>query len=405
MPSDHAASSPTSTLTRTRDSVAASVVDAICATIVPGRSGAKVPLHEPHFGGREWDYVKECLDTGWVSSAGTFVDRFETMLADKVEAAAAVAIVNGTAALHAALLLAGVRPHDEVIVPALTFVATANAVSHCGAVPHFVDSTIETLGMDPARLERHLAAVVERRGGEIVNRKTGRTIRAIVPVHLYGHPVDMDAIAAIATDLKVALVEDAAEALGSQYRGRPIGSASRIGVFSFNGNKTITTGGGGAIVSNDRELARDAKHLTNTARLSKGWNFEHDTVGYNYRMPNLNAALGCAQLEQLDQFLANKRALAQRYAAAFKSLDGVRFFTEPKFARSNYWLNVILLDPTPPGVRDAVLTATNAAGLETRPAWTLMHKLPMYRDNPRDDLAVAEEIAERLVNLPSGPTL
>jgi perosamine synthetase len=403
MPSDHAASSLTPA--RARDSVAASVVDAIRTTIAPGQPPAKIPLHEPHFGGREWDYVKECLDTGWVSTAGTFVDRFETMLADKVEATAAVAIVNGTAALHAALLLADVRPHDEVIVPALTFVATANAVSHCGAIPHFVDSTMDTLGMDPARLERYLAAIGERRDGEIVNRKTGRVIRAIVPVHLYGHPVDLGAIAALAADLKVALVEDAAEALGSQYRGRPIGSSSRIGVFSFNGNKTITTGGGGAIVSNDRELARAAKHLTNTARLSKGWNFEHDTVGYNYRMPNLNAALGCAQLEQLDGFLANKRALAERYAAAFKPLDGVTFFTEPKFARSNYWLNVILLDPALPGARDAVLTATNAAGLETRPAWTLMHKLPMYQDNPRDDLAVAEEIAERLVNLPSGPTL
>lgn len=405
MPSDRVADSLPTTAGSDRNGVARSVVDAIRATIASGQPGTKIPLHEPHFGGREWDYVKECLDTGWVSSAGAFVDRFETMLAGKVEATAAVAIVNGTAALHAALLLAGVRPHDEVIVPALTFVATANAVSHCGAVPHFVDSTMDTLGMDPVRLERHLAATTERRGGEIVSRKTGRAIRAIVPVHLYGHPVDLDAIAAIAGDLKVALVEDAAEALGSRYHGHPVGSASRIGVFSFNGNKTITTGGGGAIVSNDRELARAAKHLTNTARLSKGWNFEHDAVGYNYRMPNLNAALGCAQLEQLEGFLANKRALADRYATAFRSVNHVTFFTEPKFARSNYWLNAILLDPALPGARDAVLTATNAAGLETRPAWTLMHKLPMYRDNPRDDLPVAEEIAERLVNLPSGPTL
>ena len=291
-----------------------------------------------------------------------------------------MAIVNGTAALHAALLLAGVRPHDEVIVPALTFVATANAVSHCGAIPHFVDSTMDTLGMDPARLERYLAAIGERRDGEIVNRKTGRVIRAIVPVHLYGHPVDLDAIAALAADLKVALVEDAAESLGSQYRGRPIGSAGRLGVFSFNGNKTITTGGGGAILTNDRELARAAKHLTNTARLSKGWNFEHDTVGYNYRMPNLNAALGCAQLEQLDGFLANKRVLAERYAAAFKPLDGVTFFTEPE-ARAAITGSTRSCSTLPcPAQRDAVLTATNAAGLETRPAWTLMHRLPMYRD-------------------------
>jgi perosamine synthetase len=386
------------------DRLAQSVVAAIRAA-VPGAAGGRIPLHEPCFAGREWDYVKECLDTGWVSSAGSFVDRFEKTLAERVGATAAVATVNGTTALHAALLIAGVEPGDEVIVPSLTFVATANAVSHCGAVPHFADSTLDTLGLDPARLERYLADVTERRGGQLINRRTGRVVRALVPVHIYGHPVDIDPLLELARDFGLAVVEDAAEALGSSYKGRLIGGGDWLCVFSFNGNKTLTTGGGGAIVTDNQVLATAARHLTNTARLASGWNFDHDRVGYNYRMPNLNAALGCAQLEQLDGFLARKRALAARYATALNQVEHVRFFNEPAFARSNYWLNVILLDPAVADARDAVLAATNDAGLETRPAWTLMHRLPMYRDCPRDELSVAEEIAARLVNIPSGPAL
>ena len=235
-----------------------------------------------------------------------------------------MATVNGTTALHAALLIAGVEPGDEVIVPSLTFVATANAVSHCGAVPHFADSALDTLGLDPARLERYLAGATERRGGTLINRRTGRAIRAVVPVHVYGHPVDIDPLLELARDFGLAVVEDAAEALGSSYKGRPIGGGDRLCVFSFNGNKTLTTGGGGAIVSDNHALATAARHLTNTARLANGWNFDHDRVGYNYRMPNLNAALGCAQLEQLDGFLARKRALAARYATALNQVEGVR---------------------------------------------------------------------------------
>jgi perosamine synthetase len=403
MPYDRTAQANRTAVNRD-ERLARDIIGAIRATI-PSAAAGRVPLHEPRFAGREWDYVKECLDTGWVSSAGRFVNRFETMLAERVGAASAVATVNGTTALHAALLLAGVVPGDEVIVPALTFVATANAVSHCGAVAHFADSAMDTLGLDPVRLERHLARIAERRAGALVNRHTGRVIRAIVPVHIYGHPVDLDSLVTLARDLAIVVVEDATEALGSAYKGRPIGASERLSVFSFNGNKTITTGGGGAIVCNDRALATAARHLTSTARLASGWNFDHDQIGYNYRMPNLNAALGCAQLEQLDGFLARKRALAARYADAFAPIERVRFFVEPAFARSNYWLNGILLDPAAADARDAVLAATNAVGLETRPAWTLMHRLPMYRDCPRDDLPMAEAIAARLINIPSGPAL
>jgi perosamine synthetase len=388
-----------------RGEIADAVIAAIRAALPTVPPGKQVALHEPSFGGREWDYVKECIDTSWVSSVGAFVDRFERMLADKVEAGAAIATVNGTAAIHAALLVAGVRPHDEVIIPTLTFIATANAVSYCGAIPHFVDASRLTLGMDPARLADHLAAVGERRGGEFVNRATGRVIRAVMPMHTYGHPVDLDPIAELCRDRGIMLIEDAAEALGSLYKGRPVGRSGDLAVFSFNGNKTITTGGGGAIVTNNAVLAERAKHLTTTARLKNGWRFDHDCVGYNYRLPNINAALGCAQLEQLDGFIARKRELARRYAAAFASVDQVRSFVEPPFATSNYWLNVILLDEAAAGARDTVLDRTNAAGLQTRPSWTLMHRLPMYLDCPRDDLSVAEAIDACLINIPSSPSL
>jgi len=385
--------------------IASAVIAAIREALPDKLAATHVALHEPRFAGREWQYVKECLDTGWVSSAGTFVDRFERMLAERIGVNAAVATVNGTAALHAAFLLAGIRPNDEVIIPTLTFVATANAVSYCGAVPHLVDSAESTLGIDPIRLAGHLATIAERRGDETVNRKTGRVIRALVPMHAYGHPVDLDPIAELCRGYGLCLIEDAAEALGSLYKGRPVGRAGMLSVLSFNGNKTITTGGGGAIVTDDPKLATIAKHLTTTARLRTGWRFDHDQVGYNYRMPNLNAALGCAQLEQLDAFVARKRALAQRYAQAFSQVEDVAFFTEPPFATSNYWLNAIILGRSAAAEREAVLDATNAGGIQTRPAWTLMHRLPMYCKCPRDDLSVAEDVEARLINIPSGPSL
>ncbi|MBE0617460.1 MAG: LegC family aminotransferase [Proteobacteria bacterium] len=369
----------------------------------PGRE--RVPLHEPVFGGEEWAFVKECLDTGWVSSAGKFVDRFEDDLAAYTGATRAVAVVNGTAALHLCLQLAGVRPGDEVLVPALTFVATANAVAYCGAVPHFVDSEERTLGVDPARLGAYLREVVEQRGGEAWHRTTGRRLAALVPMHAFGHPVDLDPLAELCAAYGIPMVEDAAESLGTFYKGRHTGNHGRLAALSFNGNKILTTGGGGAILTNDPELGRLAKHLSTTAKLPHPWAFLHDQTGYNYRMPNLNAALGCAQLEQLPRFLEAKRALAERYRRAFAGVEGVRFFVEPAFATSNYWLNVLLLDEDCAHLLEHVLEQTNREGIMTRPAWTLMPDLPMYRDCPSMDLAGARSLAGRLLNIPSSANL
>lgn len=379
------------------------IVDAIRR--VTGAANMPVELHEPVFAGKEKEYLLECIDTTFVSSVGKFVDRFEHMVAEATGAAHGIAVVNGTAALHMCLKLAGVEQADEVIMPTLTFVATANAVSYCGAVPHFVDSSFDTLGMDPIRLETHLQAIAQRRGEGLFNRETGRRIAAILPMHVLGLPVHLDELRKIADDYGVPLVEDIAEALGSTYRDAGIASKTTLGALSFNGNKVITTGGGGAIVTNDADIAQRAKHITTTAKLAHRWAFDHDDVGYNYRLPNLNAALGCAQLEQLPGFIASKRELARRYGDAFKGMSGFRFVVEPPFGHSNYWLNAILLDDESGAARDDLLEATHAAGLKTRPAWTLMHRLPMYRDCPRADLSVAESIERRLVKLPSSAHL
>jgi perosamine synthetase len=364
-----------------------------------------VALHEPLFAGREWDYLKRCVDSGWVSSVGRFVDEFEARLAELCGTSSAVAIVNGTAALHIALRLAGVEPDDEVIVPTLTFVATANAVAHCGAVPHFVDSTESGLGMDPQKLKGHLQRIAVRRGEALVNGESGRPIRAVVPVHVFGHPVDMEVLAAVCLEFGLPIIEDATESLGSTYHGKPCGGLGKAGVLSFNGNKIVTTGGGGALLTNDVALGQRAKHLTTTAKLPHKWAYVHDEIAWNYRMPNLNAALGVAQLEGLDGFVAAKRALARRYDEAFAGVRGVTFVKEPKGTASNYWLNAILLDDESGKARDAVLQATHDAGLLTRPAWTLMHRLAMFQGNPRSDLSVSESIERRLVNLPSSAIL
>jgi perosamine synthetase len=368
-------------------------------------AGDRAALHEPEFAGNEWAYVRDTLDTGWVSSSGSYVDRFEGMLAERTGVSRVVATSNGTSALHLALLLAGVKPEDEVLTPALTFVATANAVAYCGAVSHFVDASELTLGMDPGRLAAHLERVGDVEAGQLVNRTTGRPIRAALPMHTFGHPVDLDPLLEICERFGIVLVEDAAESIGSTYKGRHTGGIGRIGALSFNGNKTVTTGGGGAVLINDPELGAAAKHLSTQAKVPHRWEYIHDAIGFNYRMPNINAALGCAQLEQLDGFLADKRRLAARYARAFASVSGVSFFVEPPFARSNYWLNAILLDEPDAAQRDAVLGATNDAGLMTRPAWRLMHRLPMYADAPRANLEVAQSLEARLVNIPSSARL
>jgi perosamine synthetase len=370
-----------------------------------GDTGQPLALHEPEFAGREWDYVRDCLDTGWVSSVGSYVDRIERDIASFTGCKYAVATSNGTSALHICLLLAGVDVGDEVLVPALTFIATANAVSYIRAVPHFTESEAVSLGVDAGKLDAYLQETAHVVNGACINRRTGAAIKALVVMHVFGHPAVLDALVDLAQRWKLVLIEDAAESLGSYYHGRHTGNLGRISALSFNGNKIVTTGGGGAILTGDPELARRAKHLTTTARLPDRWNFLHDEVGYNYRMPNINAALGCAQLEQLPTMLRRKRQLAERYQQAFAALDDVRFLSEPPGTASNYWLNAIVLDEDLAAYRDDVLAALNDAGYGSRPVWTLMHRLPMYRNAPRMSLDVAEQMEARLINLPSSAKL
>ena len=381
------------------------VVDSIINALRNALGEGNFPLHEPRFTGNEQHYVQECIASTYVSSVGAYVDRFESELAAYTGARRAVAVVNGTAALQVALQLGGVKENDEVIIPALTFVATANAVQHLGAVPHFADSEEYTLGLDPRALRDWLKSVAEPAGDEYRNRQTGRRIKALVPMHTFGHPCDLEGLLAVAHDYRLNLVEDAAESLGSLYHGQHTGTFGLLGTVSFNGNKIITTGGGGAILTNDDRLADHAKHLTTTAKLPHRWDYEHDEVGYNFRMPNLNAALGCAQLEQLPEFLASKRRLMGRYQAAMKDIAEVRLMTEPSNSDSNYWLQTLVLVDAIADQRDGILQATNDAGLMTRPAWRLMHQLAPHQECPRAPLPVVESLAQRLINLPSSACL
>lgn len=364
-----------------------------------------IGLHEPEFSGNEWEYVKACIDTGWVSSVGKYVDEFERRLAETTGAAQAVAVANGTAALQVALRLAGVEPGNEVLVPAMTFVATANAVCHLGAVPHFVDSEESTLGLDPDALCDHLRDIVEIREGRPVNRQTGRRIAAVVPMHTFGHAMRIERLLDVAGVYAIPVVEDAAESLGTSYRGRHTGTFGSLGILSFNGNKIITTGGGGAILTNDPELGRRAKHLTTTAKLPHAWRFVHDEIAYNFRLPNLNAALGCAQLEALPRFLAQKQQLAARYRSVFAATPGLDFVDAPQGSDSNFWLNAVRIkDGTIEG-REQLLAAANSAGYQCRPVWDLMHTLEMFRGCPRAEVTVSETLAASLINLPSSAKL
>lgn len=377
------------------------LVDALTRVTGPGA----VPLHAPEFTGNEWTYLKDCLDSTFVSSVGQYVDQFEVELAKYTGAKYAVAVVNGTAALHVALQLSGVQRNDEVLVPTMTFVATANAVKYCGATPHFVDCEMSTLGVDVERLRVHLNYISEFRDGRCVNKQTGQVIRAIVPMHTFGHPSELDGLVKLAHDFKLVLIEDAAEALGSLYQGSHVGLFGRFGVLSFNGNKTITTGGGGALLTNNENLATRAKHLTTTAKRKHAWEYFHEEVGFNYRMPNLNAALGCAQLEQLPRMLQEKRHLYERYKKALEKTKGVTLLQEPKNCSSNYWLQTLVLDTSHQDQLTSALEFTNAKGLMTRPVWSLLHKLPSYITAPRMDMQCAEDLAQRLLNIPSSAVL
>ncbi len=364
-----------------------------------------IALHEPHLKGNEWNYIKQCLDSGWVSSAGPYVDHFEEQLAKYTGINHVIAVVNGTAALHTCLQLAGITEQDEVFVPALSFIATANAVSYRGAVPHFADCDEKTLGLAPRKLDSYLQEIAEVQSEYCFNKKSGRRIKAVVPMHTFGQPVDMDPLVDVCQRYHLVLIEDAAESLGSFYKDSHTGSWGLLSVLSFNGNKIITTGGGGAILTNNSSLAAAAKHLTKQAKLPHPWSFNHDMVGYNYRMPDINAALGCAQLEQLPGFLEKKRLLALRYQEAFMNIKGVKIFKEPDFARSNYWLNLLLLDEEYATYRDVILESSHNLGIKVRPAWTLLHKLPMYQNCPRMDLSTAESLERRIINLPSSAFL
>ncbi len=379
------------------------IINAI-KSVIPKQLG-RVSLHEPSLGGNEWAYVKDCLDSTWVSYVGQYVNQFESMLADFTGVKQVVALVNGTAALHIALKLAGVEPGDEVLVPALNFVAIANAVTYCGATPHFVDSEEKTLGLDPGKLGDYLKDIAKVNAAGCKNKFSGKRIKAVTPIHVFGHPVDLDPLIEVCKAYKIEMVEDAAESLGSYYKGTHTGNWGKLAVLSFNGNKTITTGGGGAIITNDERLGKLAKHLTSTAKIPHRWEYRHDAIGYNYRLPNINAALGCAQMEQLPEILERKRRLADSYRKALQGLKGVRFFTEPSFSRSNYWLNALLLDDAFSEQRDALLEETNDNGIMTRPAWTLMNQLPMFKDCPAMDLGCAENLSKRIINIPSSSFL
>ena len=381
--------------------LATSIVDALHSAL--GRETAS--LHEPLFQSKEQEYVQDCIDSTFVSSVGNYVDRFEQQLADYTGARRAIAVVNGTAALQIALQLAGVESGDEVIVPALSFVATANAVRYIGAIPHFADSHEATLGLDPVALRGWLDSTAERTTDGCRNRHSGRRIHALVPMHTFGHPCDMDGLMAVAHDYGLVLVEDAAESLGSRYYDRHTGTFGLLGILSFNGNKIITTGGGGAILTDDQQLADHAKHLTTTAKQPHRWEYVHDEIGYNYRMPNLNAALGCAQLEQLREFLASKRRLYNRYCDAFSGLEQAYVMGEPPGCESNYWLQALILDDEVAEQRDNILATTNESGLITRPTWMLLNKLKPYRECPSAPLPVATSLERRIINIPSSAGL
>jgi len=363
-------------------------------------------LHEPLFEGNEWQYVKECIDTHWVSSVGKFVDRFEQDLADFTGAKRAIATVNGTSALHLALILSGVKSEDEVLVPAMTFVATANAVSYCGANPHFIDISRNTLGVDSDKLDDYLAEIAEiRNDGLTWNKNTNKRIIACVPMHTFGHPVDMDSLNRVCEKWNIIIVEDAAESLGSFYKGKHTGLFGKLGVFSFNGNKIITSGGGGAIITNDEELAVRAKHLSTTAKTSNAWEFVHDEIGYNYRLPNINAALACAQLEAVPLYLKLKRHLAKKYQEIFQDLEGISIFSEPSDCSSNYWLNVLLVNKENIEYKEEILSVTNMNKIMTRPVWKLMSDLNMYKHCPSMELEISKEMESRIICLPSGVIL
>ncbi len=362
-----------------------------------------VPLHAPLFIGNEKKYLEECIDTTFVSSVGKFVDRFEADMAAYTGARRAVVCVSGTNALHMAMMLVGVERDDEVLTQALTFIATCNAISYIGAHPVFIDVDMDTLGLSPKAVKDWLVKNAEVKNGVCYNKHTGRRVKACVPMHTFGHPVKIDELVSVCEEWHLELVEDAAESIGSLYKGRHTGTFGKVGAISFNGNKTITTGGGGMLLFQDEELGKLAKHLTTQAKVPHRWAFVHDHIGYNYRMPNINAALGCAQLENIDRYVANKRETAAIYADFFKNIPDITFFTEPADCRSNYWLNVVMLKDK--AAQQEFLEYTNDHGVMTRPVWELMNRLEIFKHCETDGLKNTQWLADRIVNIPSSVRL
>ena len=366
-------------------------------------SEAFIPLHEPRFFGNEKKYLLDAVDSTFVSSVGAYVDKFEDMMCKITGAKYAIALVNGTNALHLSLLLAGVEKDDEVLVQSLTFIATANAISYCNATPNFVDVDKETLGLSPSLLKEYLDEIAEMRDGRCFNKITGKRISACVPMHTFGFPLYIDELVDLCNEYNIPVVEDAAESLGSYYKGKHTGVFGLVGVFSFNGNKIVTAGGGGCIITNDESIAIKAKHLSTQAKIPHKWEYKHDDIGYNYRMPNLNAALACAQLEKLDLYVENKRELSDLYYEFLNENKLLELLRETKNARANYWLNAVVLEDK--RERDNFLTFTNENGVMTRPIWGLMNKLEMFKDCPHADLSNAEWLEDRVVNITSSVRL
>lgn len=361
------------------------------------------PLAIPVFAGNEKKYLEECIDTTFVSSVGKFVDRFEKDMAEYAGCKRAVVCVSGTNALHMSMMLVGVERDDEVLTQALTFIATCNAISYIGAHPVFIDVDKSTMGLSPDALKEWLVKNAEIKNNQCYNKNTGRRVKACVPMHTFGHPVRIEEIANLCEEYHIELVEDAAESIGSLYKGKHTGTFGKVGAISFNGNKTITTGGGGMMLFNDEELGAHAKHLTTQAKVPHRWEFRHDHIGYNYRMPNINAALGCAQLENLDKFIESKRQLALEYAEYFKNVDDIQFFTEPENTFSNYWLQAVILKDRE--AQQDFLQQTNDNGVMTRPIWELMNRLPMFEHCENDGLKNTIWFADRVVNIPSSVRL
>ncbi|MGB5920471.1 LegC family aminotransferase [Arcobacter sp.] len=357
-----------------------------------------IPLHEPRFIGNEKKYLNDCIDSTFVSSVGKYVDTFEKEFAKTVGSKYAIATVNGTAALHISLILADVKREDEVITQPLTFIATCNAISYIGAKPIFVDVDLDTMGLSPDSLKSFLESNCKIQENQCINITTGKIIKACVPMHTFGHPCKIDEIKDICDTWNIVLVEDAAESLGSFYKNKHTGTFGKVGAFSFNGNKIITSGGGGVIVTDDEALAKRAKHITTTAKIPHPYEYVHDEIGYNYRLPNINAALLVAQLEQLERFLISKRELATKYKDFFIT-NNINFIEEPKKSKSNYWLQAVLLDDITQ--RNEFLEFTNKSGVMTRPIWKLMNELEMFKDCQKTDLKNAKYLEERVVNIPS----